>query len=116
MGTPAIASELVFQGQNAALFPGANPSDTSALMNSVVKPNAPPATTATLSPSSLILQSVESQLSTEIYNGIFNTSNASGTYNLGGGNSISFVRPGNGTIQITIDQDGTNTEITVPDD
>ncbi|MDR3425162.1 MAG: curli assembly protein CsgF [Alphaproteobacteria bacterium] len=108
------ASALVFQGQNAALFPNANPSDTAALMNSVVKPTSPTSTTS-INPGTLILQSVESQISSQIYNDIFSGSAASGYYNLGGGNTISYLRA-NGEITITIvDPSNGTTTLTVPD-
>jgi hypothetical protein len=108
------ASEFVFQGQNAALFPGANPSDTTALMNSVHKPS-PTSTAPTISPATLIEQSIEGQISSKIYNDIFNGSALSGNFNLGGGNTISYVRAG-GYVTITIvsPTSGTTT-LTVPD-
>lgn len=111
----ASASGLTFQGQNAALFPGANPSDTAALMNSVPKKKAPPTPTPGIDPAQLILQSVQSQTSSRIFAQIFNSANASGNYDLGGGSSISFVRIG-GNIEITfIDPVHGTTTITLPD-
>ena len=113
---PAFASSIIFQGQNAALFSGANPSDTTALMSSVVKPNNPNAASASaLSTQSLILQSVESQISTHINNIIFNNANAAGSFNLGNGSLISFVRAaGLLTINLTDPVHGLTT-ITIPD-
>jgi Type VIII secretion system (T8SS), CsgF protein len=115
----AAASQLVFQGQNAGLFPGANPSDTSTLMNSVPKPNKGSAASAAaasgVSAATLIEQAIESQISNKIINDIFNTSNASGSFNLGNGTTISFLRTG-GNIDITIvDPVHGTTEIVIPD-
>lgn len=117
----AFASPIIFTGQNAALFSGANPADTTALMSSVVKPNDPnAASNASLTSQSLILQSVESQISSNISTQIFNTSNiGTHTFALGDGSSITYTRPGSGgagTVTITlVDTKGTSTVITVPD-
>jgi hypothetical protein len=111
----AFASELVFQGQNAGLFPNANPSDTAQLMLSTVRPNPPAVTIPTLSPTQLVEQSVLGTVSTNITNQIFNTSNASGNFNLGGGSTISYTRA-NGQVTITFTDPATGTtQITVPD-
>jgi hypothetical protein len=110
--SPTYASDLVFQGQNAGLFPGANPSDTAQLMVGVPKPTAP---TSTETPSQLIEQAVESQVSSQIFTDIFSGSAASGSFSLGNGSNISYVRAdGNVTITITDPTNGT-TIITVPD-
>jgi hypothetical protein len=111
----AVASPLTFRGQNAAIFPDAYSGNTSALMNSVPKPKAKAATTPVIDPARLIQQSLQSQISSKIYNDIFNTTSASGSYDLGGGNLISYVRVGgNIEISITNPTNGT-TVITVPD-
>ena len=105
----AEASIFIFQGQNAGLFSSANPSDTSVLMNSVSKP----VVTSSISSATLIEQSIVSQISLKIYNEIFKGSAVSGSYDLGGGNSISYKRssgyitvnltnPGNGTTTLTV--------------
>ena len=105
----AEASSFIFQGQNAGLFSSANPSDTSVLMNSVSKP----VVTSSISSATLIEQSIVSQISLKIYNEIFKGSAVSGSYDLGGGNSISYKRssgyitvnltnPGNGTTTLTV--------------
>jgi len=113
--TNTEASQLVFQGQNAALFPNANPADTAALMNSVHKPSQPASTLPVVSPATLIQQSVQSQISSKIYNDIFTGTSASGFYDLGGGSSIGYTRSGGYiTISITNPANGTTT-ITVPD-
>ena len=105
----AEASNLTFQGQNAGLFPTANPSDTSVLMNSVAKPVAT-STIPSISPATLIEQSIVSQISSKIYNQIFSGTAASGSYDLGGGNSISYTRSGGYiTINITSPSNGTTT-------
>lgn len=112
-----LASTLVFQGQNAALFSGANPLGQQMLLESVQRPVNPALanSTSALSPASLIEQSVESQVSSQIYNQIFNTSNASGSFNLGNGSLINYVRAG-GNVQITItDPVNGTTTITIPD-
>ncbi len=110
----ADASNLTFQGQNAGLFPTANPSDTSVLMNSVSKPVAT-STIPTINPATLIEQSVVSQISSKIYNQIFSGTAVSGSYDLGGGNSINYLRSGGYvTINITSPSNGTTT-LTVPD-
>ncbi len=103
----ADASNLVFQGQNAGLFPGANPSDTSVLMNSVEKPTAK-STISSISPATLIEQSIVSQISSKIYNDMFKGSAPSGSYDLGGGNTISYLREG-GYITVTITSPGNGT-------
>ena len=113
----ASASNLTFQGQNAALFPGANPADTSMLMNSVPKPSSSSSapTIPTVNPATLVEQSLESQISSKIYNDIFTGSNASGFFNLGDGNTINYLRSGGDvTITIVSPTSGTTT-ITVPD-
>jgi hypothetical protein len=96
----AEASNLIFQGQNAGLFSSANPAGTSVLMNSVAKPVATSASSS-ISSATLIQQSIVSQLSMKIYNEIFKGSGAAGSYDLGGGNSISYLREG-GYITVTI--------------
>ncbi len=111
----AEASPLTFRGQNAALFPDANPNATAALMNTVVKPTPKPKPATAIDQNRLIIQGLESQITNKIYNDIFDTHNASGSYQLPGGGSISFVRSG-GNIEITIiDSSGATSEITVPD-
>ena len=110
----AEASSFIFQGQNAGLFSSANPSDTSVLMNSVSKPVAT-STIPTINPATLIEQSVVSQISSKIYNQIFSGTAVSGSYDLGGGNSINYLRSGGYvTINITSPSNGTTT-LTVPD-
>jgi hypothetical protein len=113
----AFASNIIFQGTNPAFFPNANPGGIAQIMDGVTKPAAPssglPATLT--SPAALIEQSLEAQISNTINNEIFNTSNPSGTYDLGGGNIVSFVRSGgNVVIDITAPNTGT-TVITLPD-
>ena len=103
----AEASNLTFQGQNAGLFSTANPSDTSVLMNSVVKPVV---TSTPISSATMIEQSIISQLSSKIYNDIFKGSAASGSYDLGSGNSISYKRSGGYiTVNIISPTNGTTT-------
>lgn len=110
----AQASNLTFQGQNAGLFPGANPSDTSVLMNSVAKPAVSPGSYS-INPSTLIEQSILSQISSKIYNQIFQGTAASGYYDLGNGSTVSYARSGGYiTINITSPTNGTTT-ISVPD-
>jgi len=102
----AEASTLTFQGQNAGLFSSANPSDTSMLMNSVAKP----AVTSSISSATLIEQSIISQISLKIYNEIFKGTAASGSYDLGGGNAISYMRSGGYiTVKLTNPGNGTTT-------
>ncbi len=113
---PSLANPLTFTGQNAALFNTANPNDTSAMMNSVVKPTPKTKAASPLDQNRLIIQGLESQITNKIYNDIFNNANASGHYSLPGGGSVSFVRPGDGNVHITIvDASGTTSEIVVPD-
>lgn len=114
--TPSLASPLTFTGQNAALFNTANPNDTAAMMNSVVKPTPKTKLPTALDQNRLIIQGLESQITNKIYADIFDNSNASGHYSLPGGGSVSFIRPGDGNIRITIvDASGTSSEIVVPD-
>ncbi len=102
-------SPLVFQGQNAGLFSTANPSDITVFMNSVAKPVAT-SSASSITPATQIQQSIVSQISSRIYNEIFKGSAASGYYDLGGGNSINYVREG-GYITVTINstKNGTTT-------
>jgi hypothetical protein len=112
----ALSSPLTFTGQNAALFNTANPNDTAAMMNSVVKPKAKTELPSALDQNRLIIQGLESQITNKIYADIFDNSNVSGHYSLPGGGSVSFIRPGDGNIRITIvDASGTTSEIVVPD-
>jgi hypothetical protein len=104
----ATANPITFQGQNAALFPGANPADTATLMNSVPKPNSGISSAALggISASQLVLQSIESQISSRIYADIFGNGAApSGTELLGDGSSISWApdpnQPGFKIITVT---------------
>lgn len=110
------ASTLVFQGQNAGLFPTANPNAVSILMNSVPKEKATAPTTSTgMNTAMMIENAVVSQISTRIYNQIFNGTALSGSYDLGGGNAINYMRSdGNITITLINATSGTTT-ITIPD-
>jgi hypothetical protein len=113
---PVVASPLVFNGQNAALFPGANPNDTAALMNSVAKPTPQTKAPTALDQNRIIIQGLESQITNRIYTQIFNNANVSGIFTLPGGGSISYNRPGDGNVHITvINSDGTTSVIVVPD-
>ena len=113
-----IASVLccifTFQGQNAGLFSSANPSGTSLLMNSTPKPKVS-SSSSSINPATLIEQSVVSQISSKIYQDIFTGTAASGFYDLGGGNTITYLRSG-GYVNVTITSpsNGTTT-IKVPD-
>lgn len=111
------ASELVFQGQNAALFPGANPNDTALMMQSVPKPSADTSSAQSISTSSLVLQALQSQVSAQIFNSIFGSSaTPTGDANLGGGNLIHWEHDISGNINITFTApNGTATVITFPD-
>lgn len=113
------ASNIVFQGQNAALFPDANPSNNALMMMSVDRPSNPRTASATgkLNSATLIEQSVASQISAKIYNQIFTSTNTAGTFNLDNGSSIAYTRGnGDGNLYITItDPINGTTEITLPD-
>jgi len=111
------ASTIVFQGQNAGLFPTANPNAIGILMNSVPKKNATekPKTSTGINTATMIQNAVASQISTRIYNDIFNGTALTGSYDLGDGNSINYTRSeGYITITITNPANGSTT-ITVPD-
>lgn len=111
------ASTIVFQGQNAGLFPTANPNAIGILMNSVPKKNATekPKTSTGINTATMIQNAVASQISTRIYNDIFNGTALTGSYDLGNGNSINYTRSeGYITITITNPTNGSTT-ITVPD-
>lgn len=113
----AFASTLLFEGKNPALFSGANPAGYSILMDSVLRPSDPSSDSLAelSSPAALIQRAVASQISTEINNQIFDTANPSGSYDLGDGNLISFIREG-GNVIITITSPTTGvTVITLPD-
>ncbi len=92
--TISTASPLVFEGQNAGLFPGANPAAIGILTNSLVKPQNTGATVSgnqfstEKAEGSLLAQSIFAQQQTEINNQIFNCgTNCQPTFsiNLGGG-------------------------------
>jgi|WetSurMetagenome_2_1015567.scaffolds.fasta_scaffold282573_1 hypothetical protein len=117
----ASASNILFTGQNAGLFPTANPNDTAILMNSVPKKNATASTSAatsglsTYNAATLIENALASQISNRIYTQIFSGSATAGNYDLGGGNTIHYSRSGGYiTIDITSPATGTTT-IVVPD-
>jgi|GEM_PF-6175704 len=113
LGSNAFASPLLFDPKNSAFFSGANSSSTTTLMSSVVRPANPNSTTASgISSANLIEQGLISQISTKITNDIFSTSNDSGNYDLGNGNTISFVRDiTNATVVITIVNSKTGTTV-----
>lgn len=113
----AFASTLLFEGKNPALFSGANPAGFSSIMSSVLRPSDPSMDSLAelSSPAALIQRAVASQISTEINNQIFDTNNPSGSYDLGDGNLISFIRS-DGNVIITITSPITGiTVITLPD-
>ncbi len=113
----AFSSQLTFEGANPGLFSTASPHGLAALMSSVVKPTNPAstATQSSVSSTDLIQRGILSQISTKINNQIFNTANKSGSYDLGDGNQVSFIRTG-GNIVITLTDAKTGTTvITMPD-
>lgn len=112
----ASASNILFEGSNPAFFPSANPNAITQLMNSVRRPTDPSTLAAATanSPAALVQQAVESQISAKINDIIFNTSNASGSFNLGGGNLINFSRSG-GFLTINITQPSGTTQFTLSD-
>ncbi|MDX2072763.1 MAG: curli assembly protein CsgF [Alphaproteobacteria bacterium] len=115
----ASASTLVFEGNNGAIFNTAPPSGQALMLASTNKPKNDPragsSTIPTTSSGELVQQSVLNQISNEINQQIFNSSNASGTFDLGNSRTISYVRTG-GNIVITIfDPSKGPTVITVPD-
>ncbi len=113
-GSDALAGTLEFHGQNAALFSGANPSDTSAMMSSVTKPTTPSPFSNQTTAASLIVQALESQISSRIYNDIFGGSNTAGSYDLGGGNIISYSKAKNIVTITILDPVNGKTQIQVP--
>jgi len=109
LSSVANASPFTFQGQNSALFPGSNPYGLSSMMNSVTKPEVT-SSLSSINPARLIQQSIISQISSKIYNDMFKGSATSGSYDLGGGNAISYLRSdGYITITITSPDNGTTT-------
>lgn len=114
VSSSAETSPLVFRGQNVGLFPYANPSSVSTMMNSVSKPSRSTRTTASLSTSSLIQNSLASKISSMIYQQIFDGTDLSGYYDLGDGSSITYLRD-EGYISIDIVNEAGTTTITVPD-
>jgi hypothetical protein len=117
--TCAQASAVVFAGQNPAVFPGANPANASVLLASTNRPRDPAAAAAAaagqLDPASVVQQSVLGQISAKINDQIFNGGQAAGSYDLGSGNLINYVRAGgNLTIYVTDPVHG-RTTITLPD-
>lgn len=113
----AYAGNLIFRGQNAAIFPDANPGNTASLLASTVRPRDPKtiAPSVGLTPAQVVQQSVLGQISSQINSQIFDGNQGSGTFDLGGGNIISYVRA-NGDIIITVVDPRTGTTtITLPD-
>jgi hypothetical protein len=110
----ASASTILFQGSNPAFFPNANPGAIAQLMDSVRKPTDPATAAAANAnnPSSIVQQAVESEISSKINDIIFNTNNASGTFNLGGGNEITFSRAG-GQLTINVTEPSGTTQFTL---
>lgn len=110
----AEASAIVFEGQNAALFPGANPAANALLMASVNKPQntgSPPAAPSLLSDSQILEQSVLSAATAKLENQIF--AGGSGSKDLGGGHTISWNTVG-GVETITFNDNGAITTIQIP--
>ena len=88
----ASANPLVFQGQNAGLFPGANPSDIGILMDSVPKPTPDTAPTTALSAAATVLQELESQASSNVFGQIVGpNSTSSGSEFFGDGSSVVWI-------------------------
>jgi hypothetical protein len=114
----AGASPLVFQGQNAGLFPTANPNSTAILMNSVPKKNATKSTTSStgLNTSMLIQNAIISNMNAKITDAIFGKDHeTSGDFNLGNGNSISYLYDNHNIIITIINPNTGKTTIVVPD-
>jgi hypothetical protein len=119
----AIASSLVFQGQNAGLFPTANPNDTSILMNSVPKKNATVSSASTAQSyaqqnMTLLLQNaIIASLSSSIVNAIKDATPTPQTVNLGNDNTITYqLDELNKLIIIDIINQSGATRISVPSD
>jgi hypothetical protein len=111
----SMASTLLFEPKNPAFFSNTNNASIGQLMNSVRRPEAPTPSTPALSTADIIQQGVLSQISTKINNDIFNTSNPTGSYDLGNGNRVSFVRTGGNVVITIINATTGTTVITVPD-
>lgn len=115
----AQASNLVFVGQNAGLFPNANPNDTSILMNSVSRKNATASSQSITQQNmtQLVQNAVIAQLSNNIYADIakYKSTNPR-TVDLGNYNSITYVYDSiNNNVNITLTNPATGTTtITVP--
>lgn len=115
----SFASPLVFEGNNAALFNSAPPSGQSLMLLSTNKskndPRTGSTTPTTTDPGELVQQSVLNALSNDITQQILSSTNASGTFDLGNGRTISYIRSG-GNITVTIfDPAKGPTVITIPD-
>jgi len=106
----ANASPLVFQGQNAGLFPTANPNDTTSLMSSVVRPNQVNNSSATpLTAAYVTEQAVLSQAANNVVSAIFGGSAPVGilqTIPIGGGEYITYINNGNGTVTVNLPNGG----------
>ncbi|NTV67091.1 MAG: hypothetical protein HGB06_05300 [Chlorobaculum sp.] len=113
----AGASPLVFQGQNAGLFPSANPNSTAILMNSVPKKNATASTTPStgLNTSMLIQNAIISNMNMKITEAIFGDDHLSGNFDLGNGNSISYLHSDGNIIVTIINPNTGTTTIVVPE-
>lgn len=115
------ASPLVFEGNNSAIFNTAPPSGQSQMLLSTNKSKNDPHNKAgspaftTADSSEIVQQSVLNALSNEIKQQILDSTNASGTFDLGNSRTISYVRSG-GNITVTIfDPAKGPTVITLPD-
>jgi len=115
LSAPVFSSEIIFEGKNPGIFSSAPPNGISALMNSVVRPEDPAIDAGALDPAELIQRGILSKVSTEINDQIFDVNNASGSYDLGGGNLVSFIRAGGDLIITIVNVQTGTTVITLPD-
>ncbi len=116
----SFASPIMFEGNNPALFNTAPPNGQALMLLSTNKSKNDPHnkgdhTTPTGDSGELVQQSVLNALSNEIQQQILNSSNASGTFDLGNSRTISYIRTGGNIIITIFDPAKGPTVITIPD-
>ncbi len=113
----AQAATINYQPQNPAIFSDAPSAGGAALLASAVRPKDPDqaALGAGLTPAEIVQQSVLGQISANINDQIFHGGQASGNFDLGGGNLISYTRVGGNIIIHVTDPHTGTTVITLPD-
>lgn len=116
LGSQAHASSMMYVPQNGAIFSNANPNGQALLQASAPRPYDPKSASFSsgLTDAEILKQSILAQASSAINNEIFNGISPQGTFPLGDGSTVSYVRNG-AMVTITFTAaNGTQTVITVP--